>query len=86
MGNLRKVKCWDCGYVYDLEDAPTESVLVDSGESYKYYETYHVCPECGSEDYDDFTQLSEDCDGVDCYGDCENCEIKELIDREGGAE
>ena len=86
MGNLQKVKCWGCGYVYDLEAAPVKSEVVESKDGFVLWNDYTVCPECGSEDYDDFTQLSEDCDGIDCYGDCENCKIKALIDKEGGAE
>lgn len=83
---IKKVKCCDCNFVYDPEDAPQKSALVDSSPYWKHFEHYPVCPECGSEDAEEFEQLSWDCDGIDCYGDCENCEIKKEIDREEGEE
>ena len=84
--NIR-IKCCNCDYVYDPEDAPTKSVLIDSSPYWKHFENYPVCPECGCEDGEEFDQLFEDCSEEDCYGDCENCELKKEHDKEeGGAE
>lgn len=78
---MRKVKCDKCSYVFDPEDAPMKSEVVESKDGFVLWNDYTVCPECGSSDLEEFTQLSEDCNGIDCYADCENCEIKAELDR-----
>lgn len=79
-----KLKCWKCNYVYDPEDAPIKSVLVDSIRYWKHFEHFPICPECGCDEAEEFKQLSEECSSEDCYGDCENCETKKRLDEKEG--
>lgn len=83
---IKKVKCCECNLVFDPESAPVKGVLVDSGPGYSYYENYPVCPDCGCEDLEELEQISEYCDDIDCWGDCENCELKKELDEEARKE
>ena len=73
----RTVKCVDCGYVFDIEDAGgvRENHWLD-GE-YMGYETFLVCPNCGG-DFEDAVECHECGEAFtedEIYGDkwCEKC-------------
>ena len=73
----RQVKCTDCGYVFDIEDAGgvRENHWLD-GE-YMGSETFLVCPNCGG-DFEDAIECHECGEAFvedEIYGDkwCEKC-------------
>lgn len=63
--------CNDCGEIFDEEDAATIEVDLESVNGVgglfpdHHYSTILVCPECGSECLDDYTEESEEEDGED---------------------
>ena len=77
-------RCYHCKSVFSEDYAETRSELVDSGPGYQYYQSFYVCPNCGSDNIDEFTPPYDGCEDADCDGDCDNCALKDEIE-EGGA-
>lgn len=67
-------KCLDCGHVFETPDEFREN----HGDPGKGYESFGVCPECSSDDYEEVEQCSE-CgewfspDELYSCGCCESC-------------
>lgn len=78
---MRMFKCCKCGEIFSEDYAGTRKELVDSGPGYKYYENYVACPECNSDELDEFEQMFEACEDFDCEGDCEACELRNEIEK-----
>lgn len=67
-------KCLDCGHVFETPDEFREN----HGDPGKGYESFGVCPECGSDDYEEVKQCSEcgewfSTDELYSCGCCEDC-------------
>lgn len=72
---MSKMKCSDCGHVFAEEDAETTQEYVGEFWGAPAYQTISICPNCRSEDIDEFSYSSEECEGnPSCDFDCKNCE------------
>lgn len=83
-------RCDNCGNVFEPDDDCIRSELVERFQGYELWEHYFVCPECNSEDIEEFTPPYDDCENeIDCgrcEGKCGNCkfaEQKEAEENEG---
>ena len=48
-----KYKCYDCGEIFDEEDADVRSECVGEFWGAPAYMDYNVCPRCGSQDIEE---------------------------------
>ena len=83
------LKCYHCGHIFEEDEDYTKNVLIDSGPGYQYCESVYYCPECNSDEIDEFDfpyeECSEEFDNDRCEGDCDNCPFakkKEAEDEE----
>ena len=74
-----KMKCENCGKVFDESEMKTTRELVGEYHGHPAYENYGTCPECGSDDISDLNdsksdeELQEDCFNNDITLDFEYC-------------
>ena len=58
--------CADCGAIFDKNEARYEEVCMEDyygvGNLFpdRHYNTFMICPECGSEDVDDYYEEDEE--------------------------
>lgn len=57
---MRKLKCYDCGNIFDEEDADTVSENVGEFWGSPAYMNYNACPKCRSTDLDEYEEEGED--------------------------
>lgn len=77
------LKCCRCGAIFHEEDADTRKDYVGEFWGMPAYEDIDICPECRSEDLEEFEIPYEECDDYkDCDYDCENCEFKRRMEEE----
>lgn len=50
------LKCCDCGCVFDEDDADKRSECVGEFWGSPAYDSYLVCPDCGSDDIEDYEE------------------------------
>ena len=75
---MRILKCYECGHIFKEEDAGTRSENVGEFWGAPAYMDFNVCPECDSDEIDEFEYPCEECeDFKGCNFDCENCELKD---------
>lgn len=53
---MRKLKCSDCGEVFNEEDAGTYQECVGEFWGAPAYQTYNCCPHCNSDDVNDYEE------------------------------
>lgn len=63
MSLLGRYKCYDCGEVFDGEDADTVSECVGEFWGTPAYMDYVACPFCRSTDVTEYTESDEEEDG-----------------------
>ena len=80
------LKCGRCGQIFDETEGITRSELVDSGPGYKHYEHYYTCPNCDSDEIEEFDFPYDECgaeyDSGDCPFCCERCELADRKENE----
>ena len=57
---MAKLKCNDCGHVFTSDELDSYQECVGECHGVPAYETFYVCPYCGSDEYD---EVEEDKDG-----------------------
>lgn len=57
---MRKLKCYDCGEIFDEEDADTVSENVGEFWGSPAYMNYNACPRCGSTELDEYHESEEE--------------------------
>ena len=80
---IEKYRCCRSGMIFNKDEA-------ECGQEYRgefwgmpAYENVDICPECNSDDLEDFEIPYEECDDYkDCDYDCENCEFKRRMEEE----
>lgn len=50
-----KYKCYECGHVFNEEDADTRKDYVGEFWGAPAYQDLPICPNCGSEELDEYT-------------------------------
>lgn len=55
-----KYKCYNCGKIFDEEDSGFKRELVGEFWGAPAYESVMVCPECRSDDLDEYTEEEEE--------------------------
>lgn len=84
------LRCYYCGHIFEEDEDYTKNVLIDSGPGYKYCESVYVCPNCNSEEIEEFTfpydECAEELDNDRCDGHCENCKLAEQKEEEKDGE
>ena len=60
-----RYKCCNCDCVFDEQDAGERSECVGEFWGSPAYQTYMVCPECDSEEIDEYTEDEEQEDEED---------------------
>lgn len=80
---MEKYRCNRCGAVFDKSDAGYGQEYVGDFWGAPAYEKVDVCPECDSDDLDDFEIPYEECeDYPECDYDCDNCEFRQKVEAE----
>lgn len=57
---MAKLKCYDCGAIFDEEDADERRECVGEFWGSPAYDSYLVCPCCGSDDLEDYEEDEEE--------------------------
>lgn len=57
---MRKLKCYDCGNVFDEEDADTVSEKVGEFWGAPAYMDYNACPNCRSTGVETYTEEEDE--------------------------
>lgn len=57
---MRKLKCYDCGNVFDEEDAEIVSENVGEFWGAPAYMDYNACPNCRSTDVETYTEEEDE--------------------------
>lgn len=55
-----RYKCYDCDEIFDEDDAGSRSECVGEFWGSPAYESYMVCPNCGSDDLEEYVGNEED--------------------------
>lgn len=51
---MRKLKCYDCGEVFDEDDADVRSECVGEFWGAPAFMDYNICPHCGSDEIEEY--------------------------------
>ena len=54
-----RYKCYDCDEVFDEDDAGSRSECVGEFWGAPAYESYMTCPNCGSDDIEEYEETEE---------------------------
>lgn len=72
---MSRLKCSDCGRVFREEDADCKKDYAGEFWGAPAYQDISICPFCRSDDLEEFSYPSEDCeDNPSCDFDCKNCD------------
>lgn len=75
---MNKYRCTDCGAVFNRDDAETRHENVGEFWGSPAYMDVVICPECRSDELEDFEYPHDDCASFEgCDYDCENCPLLE---------
>ena len=73
---MGKMKCYECGRIFDEDDAECRQEYVGEFWGAPAYQNINVCPHCGSDEISDFKYPLDECSETKCDYDCDNCELK----------
>ena len=80
---MEKYRCCNCGAVFNKEDAEGKREYVGEFWGTPAYDTIDVCPECDSEELEDFEIPYEECDTYkECDYNCDSCDLKKKMEEE----
>ena len=54
------LKCYECGCIFDEDEADERSECVGEFWGSPAYQSFMVCPECGSDEIDDYEEENEE--------------------------
>lgn len=59
---MAKLKCYECGAIFDEDDAETRRECVGEFWGSPAYESYSICPVCHSDDLEEYEESEEEDD------------------------
>ncbi len=81
---MEKYRCCNCGAVFNKEDAKFRQEYVGEFWGIPTYDSYMECPECDSDELEDFEIPYEECDTYKEYDyNCDSCDLKKRLEEEG---
>ncbi len=57
---MRKLKCYDCGEIFDEEDADAVREKVGEFWGAPAYKNYNACPQCRSTDLEEYHENEDE--------------------------
>lgn len=83
MAFLDKYRCTDCGAVFNRDEADSRHECWGEFWGAPAYNDIPICPECRSDDLEDFEYPYEEChDYEDCDFNCNDCPMQEECNRQ----